>query len=55
MILTFSTAKDPPSVSGSAGLIVPGNYKMKMHINGYDINSNRISRIIDYGTVVVKN
>lgn len=55
LILTFSTAKDPPSVSGSTGLIVPGIYKMKMHITGYDIDSNRISRTIDYGTVVAKN
>ena len=55
MSLSFSTAKDPPSISGNTGIITPGSYKMKMQINGYDINSNKISRIIDFGTVVVKN
>lgn len=51
--LTFSTAKDPPATTGSTGLITAGNYIMKMHITGYDIEGKSLTRTIDYGTVTV--
>lgn len=51
--LTFSSPKDPPATSGSVGVITPGNYAMKMHIEGYDVDGGKISRIINYGTVTV--
>jgi len=51
--LTFSSPKDPPATSGSVGVITPGNYVMKMHIDGYDVNGGKVSRVINYGTVTV--
>ena len=51
--LTFSTAKDPPATTGSTGPITAGNYIMKMHITGYDIEGKSLTRTIDYGTVTV--
>ena len=51
--LTFTTAKDPPATSGSVGLITPGNYNMKMHISGYDIDGKSLVRTIDFGIVSV--
>ncbi len=52
--LTFSSAKNPPSTSGSVGIIPPGNYVMKMHIEGYDVNGGSISKTVNFGTVLVK-
>ena len=51
--LTFSSAKNPPATSGSVGVMSPGKYVMKMHIEGYDVNGGSISRTINYGTVTV--
>ena len=51
--MTFSSPKNPPATSGSVGVITPGNYAMKMHIEGYDVNGGKISRIINYGIVTV--
>jgi len=51
--LTFSTAKNPPAISGSTGLITIGNYNMKMQITGYDISGKSLTRIIDFGVVTV--
>jgi hypothetical protein len=52
--LTFSSAKNPPSTSGSIGIIPPGSYVMKMHIEGYDVNGESIVKTVNFGTVVVK-
>lgn len=52
--LTFSSAKNPPSTSGSVGIIPPGIYVMKMHIEGYDVEGGSISKTINFGTVLVK-
>ncbi|MBI5860494.1 MAG: LamG domain-containing protein [Nitrosarchaeum sp.] len=54
MNLTFSSAKNPPATSGSVGIIPPGNYVMKMHIEGYDVNGGSISKTVNFGTVIVK-
>ena len=51
--LTFSTAKNPPAVSGSTGLIPAGNYEMSMHITGYDAEGKTITRTIDFGLITV--
>jgi len=51
--LKFSTAKNPPATTGSTGLITPGDYNMKMHINGYDVNNSKLSRTLSFGTVKV--
>ena len=51
--LTFSTAKNPPAVSGSTGLMPVGNYDMSMHITGYDADGLTITRTIDFGLVTV--
>ena len=51
--LTFSTAKNPPATAGSTGLISPGNYDMKMHISGYDLDGKSLVRTINFGTVSV--
>lgn len=51
--LTFSTAKNPPATTGSTGLIPAGNYKMNMHITGYDIDGKSITRTINFGLVAV--
>ena len=53
LVLTFSTAKNPPATSGSTGLITAGDYNMKMHITGYDVAGKSITRTIDFGTVRV--
>lgn len=52
--LTFSSAKNPPSTSGSVGVIPPGNYVMKMHLGGYDVAGGTISKSINFGTVLVE-
>ena len=51
--LEFSSAKNPPATSGSVDVISPGNYVMIMHIEGYDINGDSISRTINFGIVNV--
>jgi len=51
--LEFSSAKNPPATSGSDGVISPGKYVMKMHIEGYDVEGGTISRTINFGTVTV--
>ena len=51
--LEFSTAKNPPATSGSTGLITAGSYDMKMHITGYDIEGQSLTRTIDFGVVTV--
>lgn len=51
--LTFSSAKNPPATSGSVGIIPPGKYVMKMHIEGYDINGGNVSKTVNFGTVTV--
>ena len=51
--LSFSTAKNPPAVSGSTGLIPAGNYEMSMHITGYDAEGKTITRTIDFGLITV--
>jgi len=53
MDLTFSSAKNPPATSGSVGVITPGKYVMKMHIEGYDIDGGNIIRTINFGTITV--
>jgi hypothetical protein len=52
--LTFSSPKNPPSTSGSTGIIMPGRYAMIMHIEGYDINGASVSKTVNFGTVSVK-
>ncbi len=54
MDLKYSSAKNPPSTSGSIGIIPPGSYIMIIHVDGYDINGASISKTVNFGTVLVK-
>jgi len=53
MDLIFSSAKNPPATSGTVGVITPGNYVLRMHVEGYDVDGRNIIKTINFGTVTV--